>query len=78
MYRYRTTDPIVVHICPNVGYLIPYEPSIIASTTAQRAVQRSSAMVHDLILAVSFLGLILAPAIIAMRSDKGDVEEDSL
>ncbi len=33
-------------------------------------------MVHDLVLALAFLALIIFPALLAMRSDKG--EKDTL
>jgi hypothetical protein len=38
--------------------------------------QRSISMVHDLVLALVFLGMIIAPALLAMRS--GREEKDSL
>jgi hypothetical protein len=38
--------------------------------------QGASTMIHDLILALAFLGLIISPALIAMRS--GKEEKDSL
>jgi hypothetical protein len=38
--------------------------------------RRTSPMVHDLVLALVFLAMIIAPAILAMRSEKE--EEDIL
>jgi hypothetical protein len=38
--------------------------------------KRSIPMVHDLVLAMVFLGMIIAPALLAMRS--GREEKDSL
>jgi hypothetical protein len=37
-----------------------------------KAARRSSIMVHDLVLAVVFLSLIVAPALIAMRVHNGE------
>jgi hypothetical protein len=43
---------------------------------AQELPQRTIPMVHDLVLALVFLGMIIAPALLAMRS--GREEKDSL
>jgi hypothetical protein len=49
---------------------------MIAQVDGKRADQRSSPLVHDLILALVFLGMIIAPALLAMRS--GKEEKDSI
>jgi hypothetical protein len=43
---------------------------------AARPLEQESAMVQDLILAVVFLGMIVAPALITMRPDRN--EKDTL
>jgi hypothetical protein len=45
------------------------------SKTARAAQRRTPPMVHDLVLALVFLAMIIAPAILAMRSEK---EEDNI
>jgi hypothetical protein len=46
------------------------------SKTAEAAQKGDSPMVHDLVLALVFLAMIIAPALLAMRSEKE--EEDIL
>ena len=40
--------------------------------TSVAARRRSHPMVHDLVLALVFLSMIVAPALIAMRADNGE------
>jgi hypothetical protein len=46
------------------------------SKTAKAAQKETPPMVHDLVLALVFLGMIITPALLAMRSEKE--EEDIL
>jgi hypothetical protein len=46
------------------------------SKTAKAAKKGDSPMVHDLVLALVFLAMIIAPALLAMRSEKE--ENDTL
>ncbi len=46
------------------------------SKTAKAAQKETPPMVHDLVLALVFLAMIIAPALLAMRSEKE--EEDVL
>jgi len=46
------------------------------SKTAKAAKKETPPMVHDLVLALVFLAMIIAPALLAMRSEKE--EEDIL
>jgi hypothetical protein len=46
------------------------------SKTAKTAKKETPPMVHDLVLALVFLAMIIAPALLAMRSEKE--EEDIL
>jgi hypothetical protein len=46
------------------------------SKTAKTAKKGDSPMVHDLVLALVFLAMIIAPALLAMRSEKE--ENDTL
>jgi hypothetical protein len=43
---------------------------IILDETAEAAPRSLTPMVHDLVLALVFLAMIIAPAILAMRSDR--------
>jgi hypothetical protein len=45
------------------------------SKTAKTAQKETPPMIHDLVLALVFLAMIIAPALLAMRSEK---EEDIL
>lgn len=49
---------------------------MILDETAEAAPKESPHMVHDLVLALVFLAMIIAPAILAMRSDRE--EKDTL
>ncbi len=40
------------------------------SKTAETAKKETPPMVHDLVLALVFLAMIIAPALLAMRSEK--------
>ena len=46
------------------------------SKTAKAAKKETPPMVHDLVLALVFLAMIIAPALLAMRSEKE--ENDTL
>jgi hypothetical protein len=46
------------------------------SETAKKPPEGDSPMVHDLVLALVFLAMIIAPALLAMRSEKE--ENDTL
>ena len=43
---------------------------IMAKETANAAPKENLPMVHDLVLALVFLAMIIAPALLAMRSDR--------
>jgi hypothetical protein len=47
---------------------------MIAPSGGVSAAKGASPMVHDLVLALVFLGMIIAPALLAMRSGKDEKE----
>jgi hypothetical protein len=59
------------YICPEVGCSLKVTHRIMAPDGKSRP-REPLTMVHDLVLALAFLALIIAPALLAMRSDKGE------
>jgi hypothetical protein len=66
----------VVSLHPEAGISPFRNPADDYSKTAKAAKKENSPMVHDLVLALVFLVMIIAPALLAMRSEKE--ENDTL
>jgi hypothetical protein len=72
----RKHPPEVAFSVPNVGCSLPVNPQIISPRRRQSRSKGVPTMIQDVILALVFLVMIIAPSLLAMRADKE--EQDSL